>query len=591
MAVSGKSEKHRTAFPKLTRLVRDQRGNVLAIVGASLVPLLAMLGSGVDLTRAYMAQARLQQACDAAALAGRRVMSGGVIDSTVTSEATKFFNFNFPQTTWNTATFTPLITQGPDATVVVTASTTLNTEIMRLFGFNTLPISVTCNAKQDFVNTDIVLVLDTTGSMDQDVNGNDVDGGPTSKIVALRKAVLALYDQLATVQTKLEGAGLRLRYGVVPFSSGVNMGSAITSVNANYIINDTYTYQSRLPKYTHIEIAKTKAYCDGKSGAISLGVTANNVTTYTCTYSDNTAAGGVFADWLYQKVAIDVSGYANTLASGTVATPYQSSDQARPYLPPGATKYSSWAGCIEERQTVSTITSTSGYTIPAGAYDLNIDMVPTSDPATKWAPYWPEVEFRGDGDRQDNYKSSTFGFTSKPQVACPTPAKRLQAWSRSALSAYLDTLKSDGGTYHDNGMIWGARMLSQNGIFSADNPKTYGNMPVSRQIIYMTDGIIDTGPTLYSTYGEEYWDKRVTGSYTTDLDSDQRHDQRFKMMCAATKQMGVSVWVIAFASTLSSSLSECASSTAQASVSADSASLTAKFVEIGKSIGALRLTQ
>jgi hypothetical protein len=218
-------------------------------------------------------------------------------------------------------------------------------------------------------------------------------------------------------------------------------------------------------------------------------------------------------------------------------------------------------------------------------------MIPTSDPVTKWAPYWPEVEFRGDGGKQDDYRSGTFGYTSKPQVACPTPAKRLQSWTRSALSAYLDTLKSDGGTYHDNGMIWGARMLSQNGIFAVDNPKTYGNMPVSRQVIYMTDGIIDTGSTLYSTYGEEYWDKRVTGGYTTDADSDARHDQRFKMMCAATKQMGVSIWVIAFASTLSSSLSECASSSGQASVSADSASLTAKFVEIGKSIGALRLTQ
>ena len=59
----------------LTRLARDVRGNTLAIVGAALVPLAGMIGSGVDMSRAYMAKTRLQSACDAAALAGRRVMT------------------------------------------------------------------------------------------------------------------------------------------------------------------------------------------------------------------------------------------------------------------------------------------------------------------------------------------------------------------------------------------------------------------------------------------------------------------------------------------------------------------------------------
>ena len=47
---------------------RDARGNTLAIVGAALVPLAGMIGSGVDMSRAYMAKTRLQSACDAAAL-------------------------------------------------------------------------------------------------------------------------------------------------------------------------------------------------------------------------------------------------------------------------------------------------------------------------------------------------------------------------------------------------------------------------------------------------------------------------------------------------------------------------------------------
>jgi len=81
----------------LARLARDIAGNTLAIMAASLIPLTAMIGSGVDMSRAYLAQNRLQQACDAAALAGRRVMTDGTANSTVTAEATKLFNFNFAQ--------------------------------------------------------------------------------------------------------------------------------------------------------------------------------------------------------------------------------------------------------------------------------------------------------------------------------------------------------------------------------------------------------------------------------------------------------------------------------------------------------------
>lgn len=55
--------------------------------------------------------------------------------------------------------------------------------------------------------------------------------------------------------------------------------------------------------------------------------------------------------------------------------------------------------------------------------------------------------------------------------------------------------------------------------------------------------------------------------------------------------MGYSVWVIGFAQGLDSNLTNCASNPGQASTSADSAALLAKFVEIGKNIGALRLTQ
>ncbi|MGQ7368006.1 hypothetical protein ACTGXS_11015, partial [Streptococcus suis] len=81
------------------------------------------------------------------------------------------------------------------------------------------------------------------------------------KIVALRKAVLALYDQLASVQTTLQAAGMRLRYGVVPYASTVNVGKTIYATNPNYMVSQA-TYQTRTQKWAYT----SKNSCDGVYG-------------------------------------------------------------------------------------------------------------------------------------------------------------------------------------------------------------------------------------------------------------------------------------------------------------------------------------
>ena len=155
---------------------------------------------------------------------------------------------------------------------------------------------------------------------------------------------------------------------------------------------------------------------------------------------------------------------------------------------------------------------------------------------------------------------------------------------------YVNSLYSDGGTYHDIGMTWGARFISGGGIFGADNPSVFNDRPVNRYIIFMTDGILDTGP-LYTAYGLEKRHQRVTGSYSSESDQTGRHKQRFLMACNAAKQKGVSIWSIVFSPNTEDSLKTCASNEDQYAQSKNSADLIAKFKEIGKNIGALRLSK
>jgi len=648
----------------LARLLRDNRGNVLVIVGAALVPLTIMIGSGIDLSRAYMAKSKMQSACDSAALAARRVLKNDTLTSDVENTGKEFFGFNFPQGIYGTASFTPTVTRPSSGVIRVAADTSIPTVVMKLFGFGSLPVAVTCDASLNFVNTDIVLVLDVTGSM-----ASNIDGAP--KIDALRDAVVALYDELKPVQTQLESQGLRLRYGIVPYSSTVNVGRLLYAKNASYIRTNV-TVPSRVANFnTPVYVANSSTqsgaweYYNGSSGAGSSSPTSSKLSNSECETwvgSSDVNGGGPaptattvtkyqgtsssknynqsqdwgwsgapdssgsqrscrrwkivetttyrtdysFSSWTYRQVGYDVSNYITpsgsltyaTSGAGTVPSPGGTFNlrQLAASATGASTSTATWNGCIEERDTTTSIDGGTSMTIPSDAKDLDIDLIPSSD-ATRWRPMVPDLIYtRSAGSTsQTSYSSTTtsgwiknYNYSSG-YWACPTEARRLAVWDKAALQTYLAGLQTVGGTYHDIGMIWGARLVSTGGAFG-DGCEYYNSMPCNRHVIFMTDGQQTSYCNVYTAYGVEQNDMRVTGSGNC---SNQlaRHEQRFRMACNATKNLGASVWVIGFDTALNSNLTGCASSANQASTVADRDALISKFRQIGNQIGALRLTQ
>ncbi len=667
----------------LQRLRADTVGNTLAIVGAALVPITAMIGSGLDVSRAYMAKSRMQSACDAASLAARRVMRNDDLTDDVIATGEQFFNFNFTQGLYNTEAFAPVVSKPSVGLIRVDASTRIPTTVMKLFGFGSLPLSVSCEASLNFVNTDVVLVLDVTGSMLDSVGG-------TPKIDALQDAVMALYDELAPVQTQLQSQGLRLRYGIAPYSTSVNIGRQIYNVNPDYIRNST-PYQSRAATFNTLTYPANPStsdggaweYYNGNSGAgqstphatatrstsqcqtwvqataVNGGgpaPTATTVTSYrgtsaSATYvaSSNWGWSGApvtsgtnrscrrwktvttttydtvrsFSGWTYRQETLDTSVFKTPTGVMTVAT--NAAGTVPHALGPGpynprqlaavgtgaATVTAHWNGCVEERDTVSSITSGSGFNIPSGAYDLNINHIPDSD-ATRWRPMFPEVvHFRtaGTGNTNPALTATSTGVTGTTNpahnwimrmprndatpdpayYACPSEARRLSEWTRTEMQTYVDGLVAIGGTYHDIGMIWGARLISTGGIFG-DACEEYNSMPCNRHLIFMTDGAHTTYCNVYTAYGVERNDVRTTGGGTCPQQL-ARHQQRLQMICNATKNMNVSLWVIAFDTALSPELVNCATNASQASTSSNRDQLIARFRQIGNQIGALRLTR
>lgn len=543
------------------RLLHDTTANTLALAAASLVPLMAMVGGGIDASRYYMAAARMQAACDAGALAARRSMTGVTMNADQRQQGLNFFDQNFHEGIFGVTGRTRNYTANSAGIVTGTATATLPSTIMNAFGYTQFPLSVTCSADLNISNTDIMFVLDVTGSMncpDNNIagctngNNNEVEVS-NSLIVGLRNAVLSFYDSVAATAS----AASRVRYGMMPYANTVNVGFDIPT----QYMSTQYTYQSRVPMYTSTGAFSQYRYCK-----ITTGVATN------CSYTTPTGLNG----W----------------GSVDLSTLYDDNRINMPTGTNGAMETITWAGCIEESVTARTDDFDP---VPSTANDLNINLLP-STPNQRWKPLlnravWQRFDSNGyittsnvttTNDRS-NWRLDRSGLN-----LCVPRARRLAVMTRSDVQNYVNGLVARGATYHDIGMIWGARYLSPRGIFAADNTTAPNGQPIARHIVFMTDGTLAPNRLVYSPYGLEPWDFRIT-SDGSQAQMDDRHEKRFQAACNAAKNENFTVWVVAFGTPLTDSLRTCASPD-RAFEAANNAALNQAFQRIASQIAALRLT-
>jgi Flp pilus assembly protein TadG len=666
--------------PFLRSLLCDTAANTIAISAAAMIPLMAMVGGGIDAGRYYMTAARMQAACDAGALAARRAM---VDDNFTTQHRTiglNFFDQNFNDGIFGSEQRVRDYTSNGQGVVTGTASAKLPTTIMAAFGYNNFDLAVSCSAEINISNTDIVFVLDVTGSMncpDNNIAGctngnNNNTEASNSLIVGLRDAVMSFYD---TVESATSAAA-QVRYGLVPYANSVNVGFDIP----RQYMADNHTYQSRAPDTIVTEgwvnsrvtsTARTGTRGTRSNGGRNTtdfrGVTSfsdcqnlanqqhwdvyrthnpDNMTqtsqtvngnTRTTVYSGNiswkylrTIRGGTYYNSTNTcSLSYDEEWY-NATGTVTVTEDYESTStfawnyrpvdydvtsvygtsrqMTAPVGSNGSAKTITWRGCIEEAQTVNT---GAWNPTPAGAFDLNINLIPTTE-AQKWKPQlnamvWQRFNSETTNNnryfdvRSQAYKTTsdlTHWSMSRSSVdLCVQPARKLSEIARSELNSYVNGLKAVGGTYHDIGMIWGARYISPRGIFKSENEAAPNGDAIARHIVFMTDGQLAPNATIYSTYGLEPWDRRVTegdvvvdGNQIVLADGKDRHEARFQAACRAARQENITVWVVAFGTELTQSLTNCASP-GRAYQANNNAALTTAFQEIAQKIAALRLTQ
>ena len=554
----------------LARLRQDVRGNTLAIGAAALIPLAGMVGGGLDISRMYITKTRMQHGCDAGALAGRRSMGAGSWGAEDEDVANRFFDANYMNGSYGSSALTRKFEQNAGR-VTGNVSVVLPMTLMRILGRGNETISVTCEAQLQLPNTDVMFVLDTTGSMncvagDTSCTNNGGVPAANSKIDGLKSAVKCFYETLAQLDTgdaSCDGtpsggtsSAVQVRFGFMPYSSNVNVGYLLPT---SYFANN-WNYQSRTRNGSNSAWSdwSDKAEYNQQAANGNCNAPANTSVKQYRLNSRTTSRGVTYClydtrfygpEWQYKQVSVGVSALKNGSEWRNSFTLPLNND--------GSAKSITWEGCIEERPTVK---QSSYSPIPANAHDLNIDLKPTSGNANSlWGPALNElIWYRairtdvGEATRTDS--TSANNYYNSVSYACPTQAKKLQEWSSASdFSDYVDSLVATGNTYHDIGMLWGARFMSPTGIFDTENAVANNGGAIQRHMIFMTDGDATSNPCDYNAYGVPFYDRRQTDDVGAADDCFTKRqalvDQinaRLTALCEAVRGRGITLWVLSY---------------------------------------------
>ena len=218
------------------RLPLCERGASFPLLAVLTIPIVGIIGLTIDTGRGYLVKARMGDALDAAMLAAAHVKDESKIDD----EIRKYFDANFPPGYMGaTVTLTAADVDQVAGTIDVSASASMGTTFMRIFGRDSVQVGTGTQVTRETVSMDVVLSIDMSGSM-----GNS-DGSGSTRIAAARTAAFTLVDVLYGNKT----ASDLLTIGLVPWNGAVNIwedGTSYTGTSPSTVASFTNPWSGSL---------------------------------------------------------------------------------------------------------------------------------------------------------------------------------------------------------------------------------------------------------------------------------------------------------------------------------------------------------
>ena len=190
----------------------DQQGAVAVIFAVMVLPMLGLIGVGVDYSRGSSIRAKLQRAIDSAILTNASRSTQPTVKADITAQVAAAFR---PGEVTNLVVNT-VVGSGQ----ISTTATATVPRVLPLLGMQTMNIGADAQARWGSKSFEVAMVIDNSGSMSTVMSGQ-------TKISAVKTAAANFVDFLVA---NVPPPGT-LKIALVPFDQGVNIGDANKSAS------------------------------------------------------------------------------------------------------------------------------------------------------------------------------------------------------------------------------------------------------------------------------------------------------------------------------------------------------------------------
>jgi Flp pilus assembly protein TadG len=472
-------------------VVRDRRGGVATFLAATIIPLIAFAGLAVDTSRGYLMKARLSSALDSAALAGGRAMHDPALRDEMVN---RFFAANFPASYMGATITGPTITiDNVNNTITLDASANMASTLMRVLGVDTMDVAGTTEVKLSSRNVEVSLVVDVTGSMNDD-----------GKLDDLKAAAHELID----IIVKDDQTPHYSKIALVPYSMGVNGGTYITQLRGSV----TGTVKAITNATTDDPVVIT-APAHGFTNGTLVGITQVNGMTQ-----------------LNEKPYRVANATTNTFRLRNEAdTDYIDGDDYNSYSSDGLVG----TACTTPGCAFYVFDNASG----GRRALLNTECVSERPgPTNAFNDVAPSVELVG-----RNYAPENNPCPSVPFIPLTS--------NKTTLHDAITALTGAGSTAGQIGLAWGWYLVSPNFGYlwpAEGQPAAYGAEELVKVVIFMTDGELNTG---YNNGVIAQDSGTGSGSTANKINQNATNGTSFAQagaLCSAIKASGILVYTVGF---------------------------------------------
>jgi Flp pilus assembly protein TadG len=570
------------------RYLQNNAGSIAPIFAAAAVPFFLVAGAAIDMTRASREQVTFFNSVDGAALAIAADDRAAVTGLSATDKATRieelkayaltYLNANYSKDTFNPNKPTTItVDLEIDGTgVKLNADVEFPTTFMSLAGVNSINLSADSEVKFAMKPIELVMVMDTTGSMASD-----------NKMQGAKDAARALLDKIYQGDLASKPRSEYLRLAMVPFSGSVRLN---TDTNVDFDLDwiDT-TGQNPL----------SRVHFDGSSAPstwnnyTAWGKTKKNSSSYNtwngCVEARMPGDKDTNKDYNANDVA-PISSNGDTLFPA-LFSPDTPSDYTDTSVNLGTTRrprYTTYSYGNDY------ITGTSTSAVGSECKGL------TSTQCNSFT----EADQRL---KQENYRKYEDKIVSASKMSsnCAASAITPMTYDRQTFDNAITAMSPAGYTLIAEGLAWGLRAISPtvpltkvqgSGSISATTIAPFNGPRWQKVMVLMTDGDnnVDAGGadmnlSQYMSYG--YLGEGLTNNrYGTNAAADviDNLDQAMLDTCQRIKDSGVTLYVTSFGTGVNSDtqtkLETCATSGEHYEHASTTDALSAFFDHIGQDV-------